>query len=233
MVFYLKRIFTPFLHEQSLINYHSWEGSTDVVRVSNALRCFAIAHFPGLMSEMKSEESQKEFLLYLKIILFSHRYQKSQAYLKLNDDNASYDIIRDPMYKYSQTSQDNFFKVPCLAFIFMWYATNPDAQDFSQKRYVLNPNPEYAEKMKKVIQQLNLEAYRSLRVQTAGIDPEFTILKTVEVADSKEAQDIIVKRYIPTEPIEHELQLHDKMGLRRPFKTQEEYVKDSKAKLDW
>ena len=77
MVYYLKRIFTPFLHEQSLIDYPIQDGGTEVVRVNNALSCFAIAHFPRLISEMKSEESQKEFLLYLKIILFSHRYQKS------------------------------------------------------------------------------------------------------------------------------------------------------------
>ena len=82
LVFYFKRIFTPFLHEQNIIEY-SPSDRNEVLRVNNAIRCFAIAHFPGLLIAMQTEESKKEFLLYLKIILFSHRYQKSQEYLKL------------------------------------------------------------------------------------------------------------------------------------------------------
>ena len=131
--------------------------------MNNALRCFAIAHFPGLLASIKSEESKKELLHYLKIILFSHRYQKSQEYLKLEEGSVGYEIVRNPMYKYSQASQDAFFKVPCLAFIFMWYAANPDAQEFAHKRYMMNPAPEYAEKMKKVVQQLNEDAFQMLR----------------------------------------------------------------------
>ena len=139
------------------------------------------------------------------------------------------------MYKYSQASQDAFFKVPCLAFIFMWYAANPDAQEFAHKRYMMNPAPEYAEKMKKVVQQLNEDAFQMLRQTTALADPKHTILQTVEVTESAEAQLEITQRYIPKEPIEHELQLHDKLGLRRPFKTQEEYTRDKekKVKLVW
>ena len=130
-----------------------------------------------------------------------------------------YDIVRDPMYKYSQSTQDNFFKIPCLAFIFMWYTVNPDAQDFAKRRYDMNPAPEYAEKMKKVLQMLSEEAYKNLKEHS-----QHTIPQSVEVADSYEAQCEITQKFIPKAPIEHEMQLHDKLGLRRPFKFQADYT---------
>ena len=55
LVFYFKRIFTPFLHEQNNIEYLP-SDRTEVLRVNNAIRCFAIAHFPGLLTAIQTEE---------------------------------------------------------------------------------------------------------------------------------------------------------------------------------
>ena len=57
LVFYFKRIFTPFLHEQNSIEYPP-SDRTEVLRVNNAIRCFAIAHFPGLLTAIQTEEEK-------------------------------------------------------------------------------------------------------------------------------------------------------------------------------
>jgi hypothetical protein len=39
-------------------------------------------------------------LEYLKLLVFSHRHNKNDAYLQ--DTIESFDLVRDPMYKYSK-----------------------------------------------------------------------------------------------------------------------------------
>jgi len=52
--------------------------------------------------ECSDPSAAPEFLEKFKLLLFSHRHNKSDAYLA--DIKDKFDVVRDPMYKYSKTS---------------------------------------------------------------------------------------------------------------------------------
>lgn len=61
-----------------------------------------------------------EYLELLKLIVFSHRHNKNDAYL----DNliVDFQVVREPMYKYSKLAQVRFFEYAPFAFLFAWFA---------------------------------------------------------------------------------------------------------------
>lgn len=83
---------------------------------------FTQEQMPGLMESMESNRQIVEFLQIFKQVVFCHRYAKNEDFL--DNPVISFDLIRDPMYKYSKKVQDKFFENPVLAFIFVWFAKN-------------------------------------------------------------------------------------------------------------
>lgn len=64
-----------------------------------ALQEFATSYLP-VFDELKDDVAKGQFLEYLKLLVFSHRHNKNDAYLQ--DTIDSFDLVRDPMYKYSK-----------------------------------------------------------------------------------------------------------------------------------
>ena len=64
-----------------------------------SLVAFANAEFPDLLTTL-SEKAKFEFIELIKLLVFSHRHNKNDDYLK--DPLIDFSIIREPMYKYSR-----------------------------------------------------------------------------------------------------------------------------------
>ena len=77
--------------------------------------------------------------------MFSHRYNKGDEFLA--NPLISFDIIRDPMYKYSRVAQENYLNVPVLAFILAWFCRNSNGRQFAQHKCAENQNADFCEKM--------------------------------------------------------------------------------------
>jgi hypothetical protein len=64
-----------------------------------ALKEFAASYLP-VYEEIRDDETKSNFLEYLKLLVFSHRHNKNDACLE--DTIETFDLVRDPMYKYSK-----------------------------------------------------------------------------------------------------------------------------------
>jgi len=89
---------------------------------------FSNAEFPDLLASL-SEKAKFEFIELIKLLVFSHRHNKNDEYLK--DPLIDFSIIREPMYKYSRHAQDKFFDYATYAFLFIWFQANPKSKSFS------------------------------------------------------------------------------------------------------
>ena len=85
--------------------------------------------FPHLFENMGTEE-QREFIEYLKLLVFSHRHNKNDFYLK--DTIASFDLVRDPNYKYSKHAEAAFFALPVYSFLFACFSVSTKGQNFAE-----------------------------------------------------------------------------------------------------
>ena len=75
------------------------------------------------MLPILSEKARIEFIELVKLLVFSHRHNKNDEYLK--NPLIPFSIIRDPMYMYSRNAQNNFFEFGTFAFLFAWFESNP------------------------------------------------------------------------------------------------------------
>ena len=69
---------------------------------------------PGLIEKLSKKEA-KAYLNCLKMLGFSHQYKKNHEYL-VPEPGITYDMVRAPLYKYSELAKDSFFKHPAFAF---------------------------------------------------------------------------------------------------------------------
>lgn len=70
------------------------------------------------------------------MLIFSHRHHKTDSYL-LNPPVA-FAVVRDPMYLYSKTSQDSFFKHPEFSFLFAQFARSERSRSFCLEKFKEN-----------------------------------------------------------------------------------------------
>ena len=85
-----------------------------------------------------SDKTQFELIELVKLLVFSHRHNKNDEFLK--DPFIDFSIVREPMYKYSKQAQDRFFDHSTFAFMFAWLEANPDAKIFQAEKFAENPN---------------------------------------------------------------------------------------------
>lgn len=85
--------------------------------VNEILLHFTNELHPGLTSLLK--ENTSEYLELLKLIVFSHRHNKNDAYL--SNLVVDFSVVREPMYKYSKVAQNRFFEFAPFAFLFIWF----------------------------------------------------------------------------------------------------------------
>lgn len=68
----------------------------------------------------------------LEQVLFCHRFNKGDSFLA--KPLIEYSVIRDPLYKYSNSAKETFFNVPVLTFLFAWFCQAEQAQVFMMER---------------------------------------------------------------------------------------------------
>lgn len=98
-------------------------------KVNQSILNFVNATFPSVMPSLNAFE-QREFAQLVKMVLYCHRYNKGEDYLK--EVPLDFDLVRNPMYKYSRAAQDRFLGVPQFAFLFIFFAQNKSG-DYSQR----------------------------------------------------------------------------------------------------
>jgi hypothetical protein len=62
----------------------------------------------------------KNMVNLLKMIVYCHRYQSNEDYLK--ELPLDFTVVRDPMYAYSREAQNRFMAESGLAFFFSYFA---------------------------------------------------------------------------------------------------------------
>ena len=123
MTLYFKTLFKPFLEK--------WKAQKKNRDIKPILVEFMKTSFPGLYETLPSQ-AQFEFLELFKILVFSHRHNKNDFYLQ--DPLVSFEVVREPMYKYSKQAQERFFEHPAFAFLFLWFGSNPDSLAFANQK---------------------------------------------------------------------------------------------------
>merc|ERR1719188_178999 len=90
MTNYFKAQYNPFIEQWKAKAYSS---------VKESLEAFANKEFPGLLGTL-NRQAAVEFIELLKLLVYSHRHNKFDDYLR--DPLINFEIIRQPMYKYSR-----------------------------------------------------------------------------------------------------------------------------------
>ena len=153
MSLFFKLDFKPF--------FDKWKNQKKSPKPVNFLIIEYIQYaFPGLFEAISGEE-QTTFVELLKLIVFSHRHNKNDPYLK--NHVADWGIVRDPMYRYSKNVQDRFFGEATYAFLFAYFTQHQQALEFAKKKYEENPDTRYPERMLLEVEQLGREAMKHLR----------------------------------------------------------------------
>ena len=65
-------------------------------------------------------ELRNRYLSMMTMLVFAHQHNKSHDYI--TSAPVHFDVVRDPMYKYSQRAQDAFFGEAEFAFLFAFFA---------------------------------------------------------------------------------------------------------------
>jgi len=114
MTLYFKTAYKPFFDKS--------KSKKKKGTVLESLIAFTNKEFPGLLETM-SEKARFEFVELVKLLVLSHRHNKNDDFLK--DPLIDFNIVREPMYKYSKQAQDKFFNLATYAFLFSWFESNP------------------------------------------------------------------------------------------------------------
>lgn len=143
MTLYFKTQYKPF--------FEQWKSQKKNSSVLPSLADFVNSEFKGLLPTL-SEKARFEFIELVKLLVFSHRHNKNDEFLK--DPLIDFSIVREPMYKYSRHAQDKFFDYATYAFLFAWFEAKPLAKAFSAEKFAENENSHYPERMTAEIAQL-------------------------------------------------------------------------------
>ena len=144
MTVFFKNAYKPF--------FEKWKNQKKQDKeIENSLIEFTQSTFKGLL-ETLSKEAQFEFIDLLKLLVFSHRHNKNDPYLR--ECLTDFSIVREPMYKYSRQAQEKFFSYPTYAFLFAWFSQQPNAQEFCSQKFSENQDDRYPQRMTQEILQL-------------------------------------------------------------------------------
>ena len=72
---------------------------------------------------MHSDAEIIEYIQLLKLVVFAHRYNKDDEFMA--NPIICFDVIRDPMYRFSRTAEKTYLSVPVLAYLLAWFAKSP------------------------------------------------------------------------------------------------------------
>lgn len=93
MTLFFKTAFKPF--------FERWKSNKKKTPISQCLNEFIVGHFNGLFDSL-NDSLKEEFIELFKLLVFSHRHNKNDVFLK--NPIVDFAIVREPMYKYSRTA---------------------------------------------------------------------------------------------------------------------------------
>ena len=121
---------------------------------------FADDHFGELVDTL-TEEEKKEFLLALLTIVLSHKHKKSDVVMP---EGVDFDLVRDPMYKFSKKAYKKFFENSYMAFFVKWFCSTSKGKAFFDKKVVntAKGSQDFVGKMNREMKQLEASANETL-----------------------------------------------------------------------
>lgn len=126
-----------------------------------ALEEFATSYLP-VYEEIRDDVVKSKFLEYLKLLVFSHRHNKNDAYLA--DTIESFDLVRDPMYKYSKQAEKQFLAQPVYAFLFACFSISTAGRTFANEQIIeANGDSSRIERMKQELDVMSNQAREALK----------------------------------------------------------------------
>mmetsp|Transcript_1108 Transcript_1108/g.1113 ORF Transcript_1108/g.1113 Transcript_1108/m.1113 type:complete len:170 (+) Transcript_1108:1159-1668(+) len=151
MVEFFKYIFRPYLGKiKGRLN--------KAVAMQEQLNLFS-EHYFGSNYISLEPHWKNEFQNSLILLVMSHQYAKEESISSMIS-SLDFSIIRDPMYKYSKKTEDRFFDHSPLAYLFWWFSSRAQAQQFvmqSLKAKKGNDNQFNAERVQEEIQRMREE----------------------------------------------------------------------------
>lgn len=175
MTLFFKMTFKPYFEKFK----HCKKGQT----IQEFLREYAEVAFPGLLADLNSV-AQIEFIELLKLLVFSHRHNKNDAFLQ--DPLVDFSIVREPMYKYSKNAQEAFFQISTFAFLFVWFTNDAGAKNFAREKFNENPSKTYPSRMEHEISVLGADAAKALRKAASTLPGSQTSHESVLCAQTKQ-----------------------------------------------
>ncbi|TNV80726.1 hypothetical protein FGO68_gene16530 [Halteria grandinella] len=124
MAEYYKQTFQPY---QKL-----WIEQRRKTDLKVLIQQYAEANFQQVLNALKGS-NQELFMGMLSMVVLSHRHNKEDTIAKKDERlDLDFSLVRDTMYKYSKRVQERFFKVPCLSFLFLSFATSANGKGLTE-----------------------------------------------------------------------------------------------------
>lgn len=117
---------------------------------------FCQVYQPGLLAKLNLA-AKRRYLNILKMLIFSHLYKKKATYLA-EEPGISYEVVREPSYKYSNDAKDRFFQEPELAFLFVFIGLDQNAKAFREKKFSMSNKKDHPQFFHNEIENLSEEA---------------------------------------------------------------------------
>lgn len=153
MALYYKLAYKPF--------FDKWKAGKNKSSVfEESLIAFVQLEFPGLLDKLGEDSARFEFIELVKLLVLAHRHNKNDEFLR--DPLVDFATVREPLYKYSKQAQDRFFSHTTFAFLFAWFAVNPNSKAFAAEKFAENSDERHTVRMQTEVQLLLNEATANL-----------------------------------------------------------------------
>jgi hypothetical protein len=109
--------------------------ATSKVEMDELIEKFIINTFGTDIMKVHNETDAKLMINSMIMIVFSHRYNKGDRFIKESEENCiDFSKVRDVMYKYSKKAQDRYFSYPIEAFFFAAFSLSDEGINFLKSK---------------------------------------------------------------------------------------------------
>jgi|LauGreDrversion4_2_1035121.scaffolds.fasta_scaffold265622_1 hypothetical protein len=115
---------------------------------------------PGLLESMRSNAEIIEYIQLLKLVVFAHRYNKDDEFMA--NPIINFDVIRDPMYRFSRSAEKKFLSVPVLSYLLAWFAKSPAGQNFVALKCTENADSAFEPGLTSEVREMGTKAKETL-----------------------------------------------------------------------
>jgi len=94
------------------------------------------------------------------MVVFAHRYNKDDEFMA--NPVINFDVIRDPMYRFSRTAENKYLSVPVLCYLLAWFAKSPAGQSFVAQKCTENSDSAFEPGLTNEVREMGTKAMLSL-----------------------------------------------------------------------